>query len=219
MNLRAVNASRLIDPVVVIVICFGWPIVGSVWAMIAGFPTPPFNDAAFVAVIVEELMLGSVALAYLRLRGHELVALVPRPTMLGSLVGLGLYALTMLIYWAVYWFAGTPEPSSEPIEKMIAAGSVSLPWLLAGSIVNGVFEEVFLTGYLQRTLIGIGASVAIGVPVLVRAVGHLYQGPLGTVSVICVGVVFGAYYWRKRQLWPVVVAHIVADVAGFVLRS
>jgi membrane protease YdiL (CAAX protease family) len=77
---------------------------------------------------------------------------------------------------------------------------------------------VFLTGFLLRALIPFGASIAIGVPVLVRAAGHLYQGPLGTMSVIGVGVVFGAYYWRKRQLWPVVVAHIVADVAGFVLR-
>jgi membrane protease YdiL (CAAX protease family) len=186
--------------------------------MLAGFPTRPFNDAAFAGVVLEELILGGVALAYLRLRGHELAALVPRPTALGSLVGIGLYALTALIFWAAYWFAGAPEPSAEPIEKMIAAGSVSLPWILGGSIVNGLFEEVFLTGYLLRALMPYGASVAIGVPVLVRAVSHLYQGPLGTISVIGVGVVFGAYYWRKRQLWPVVFAHIFADIAGFVLR-
>jgi len=218
MSLRAEHVNRLIDLFVVVIICFGWPIVGSVWAMLAGFLTPPFNDAAFAGVVVEELILGGVALAYLSLRGHELAALVPRPTVLGSLVGLGLYALTALIFWAAYWLAGAPEPSAEPIEKMIAAGSVSLPWILGGSIVNGLFEEVFLTGYLLRALIPYGASMAIGVPVLVRAVSHLYQGPLGTISVIGVGVVFGAYYWRKRQLWPVVFAHIVADVAGFVLR-
>ena len=218
MSLRAEHVNRLIDLFVVVIICFGWPIVGSVWAMLAGFPTPPFDDAAFAGVVVEELILGGVALAYLRLRGHELAALVPRPTALGSLVGLCLYALTALIFWAVYWLVGTPEPSAEPIDKMIAAGSVSLPWLLAGSIVNGLFEEVFLTGYLLRALIPYGVIIAIGVPVLVRAVSHLYQGPLGTMSVIGVGVVFGAYYWRKRQLWPVVFAHIFADIAGFVLR-
>ena len=212
------HVNRLIDLVVVVIICFGWPMVGSVWAMLAGFPAPPFNDAAFAGVVVEELILGGVALAYLRLRGHELGVLVPRPTALGSLVGLGLYALTALIFWAMYWLEGAPEPSAEPIEKMIAAGSVTLPWILGGSIVNGLFEEVLLTGYLLRALIPCGATVAVGVPVLVRAVSHLYQGPLGTMSVICVGVVFGAYYWRKRQLWPVVFAHIFADIAGFVLR-
>jgi membrane protease YdiL (CAAX protease family) len=67
-------------------------------------------------------------------------------------------------------------------------------------------------------LIRFGASIAIGVPVLVRALCHLYQGPLGTMSVIGAGVVLGAYYWRKRQLWPVVFAHIFADIAGFILR-
>src|SRR5258706_16236457 len=106
MSLRAVHVNRLIDLVVVVVICFGWSIVVSAWAVIAGFPTPPFTDAAFVQVIVEELILGGAALAYLRLRGHELGALVPRPTAIGSLVGLGLYALTTLIFWAVYWLPG-----------------------------------------------------------------------------------------------------------------
>jgi membrane protease YdiL (CAAX protease family) len=81
-----------------------------------------------------------------------------------------------------------------------------------------LFEELFLTGYLLRALIRFGASIAIGVPVLVRALCHLYQGPLGTMSVIGAGVVLGAYYWRKRQLWPVVFAHIFADIAGFILR-
>jgi len=218
MNLRAVHPGRITDPVVVVVICFGWSIVVSAWAVIAGFPTPPFTDSAFVQVIMEELILGGAALAYLRLRGHELAALVPRPTALGCLVGRGRYALTTLIFWALYWLAGTPDPSAQPIDKMIAAGSYSLVWMLVGSIVNGLFEETFLTGYLQRALIGFGASIAIGVPVLVRALCHLYQGSLGTLSVIGVGVVFGVYYWRTRQLWPIVFAHIFADIAGFVLR-
>ena len=123
-----------------------------------------------------------------------------------------------LFIWPVYALAGAELLSREPIEQMVTGASVSLPWLVAGSIVNALFEEAFLTGYVLRELLAFGASLAVGVTVLIRALAHVYQGPLGTFSVICIGVVFATYYWRKRQLWPVVFAHFVADFAGFALR-
>ena len=70
----------------------------------------------------------------------------------------------------------------------------------------------------MRALQPLGAFVAIGVPLLIRALSHLYQGPLGTVSAVGFGLVFAVYYWRTKLLWPVVFAHILADVVGFVLR-
>jgi membrane protease YdiL (CAAX protease family) len=212
------NASQITDAAVVVVICFGWPIVGSLRAFAYSYPSRPFDDSIFFTVILEELILATAALVYLRWRGHDLSLLLPRPTLLGGLVGVGLYALATLVIWPVYALVAAEILSSEPIEQMVAGASVSLPWLVAISIVNAFFEETFLTGYVLRELFAFGASLAIGVTVLIRALAHVYQGPLGTFSVICVGVVFATYYWRKRQLWPVVCAHFVADFAGFALR-
>ena len=218
MAMSKANASQITDTAVVIVICFGWPIIGSLRAVAYRYPSRPFDDSIFLSVILEELILATAALVYLRLRGYDLSQLLPRPTLLGGLVGLGLYALARLVIWPVYALAGAELLSSQPIEQMVKGASVSLPLLVAVSIVNALFEETFLTGFVLRELLAFGASLAVGATVLIRTLTHAYQGVLGTFSVICVGVVFATYYWRKRQLWPVVFAHFVADIAGFALR-
>ena len=218
MNRLAVQPARMIDVIVVIAVVFGWPMWGSISGLASHAPASPFDDSTLAALIVLELVLASVALAYLGLRGHDLAPLVPRPTALGSLIGVVLYAIAAAAIWPMYLFAGKDELAAQPIEQMIAGATVSLPWLVAASVTNGLFEEVFLTSYLLRALQSLGAFVAIGVPLVIRALCHLYQGPLGTVSAVGFGLVFAVYYWRKRLLWPVVFAHILADVVGFVLR-
>lgn len=83
--------------------------------------------------------------------------------------------------------------------------------LLLLSLVNGVYEEVFLMAFLQRGLRRLGGSNAVGVVLLVRMLYHTYQGPLGLLAVAIFGLVVGIYYWRSGRLFPVIVAHIVAD--------
>lgn len=218
MNRLAVQPARMTDVIVVIAVCFGWPVWGSLRALASHAPASPFDDSTLAALIVLELVLASLALGYLSLRRHDLSLLVPRPTVIGCVIGVALYAIATAAIWPMYFFVGKDELAAQPIEQMIAGATVSLPWLIGASVVNGLFEESFLTSYLLRALQPLGAFVAIGVPILIRALCHLYQGPLGTVSAIGFGLVFAAYYWRKKLLWPVVFAHILADVVGFVLR-
>jgi membrane protease YdiL (CAAX protease family) len=33
-------------------------------------------------------------------------------------------------------------------------------------------------------------------------------------AILLLGLLFGGFYWRTRQLWPVVFAHAVADFVG-----
>ena len=46
---------------------------------------------------------------------------------------------------------------------------------------------------------------------------HLYQGPLGAVWVLGFGLVMSLYYVRTRKLFPVVIAHVLADIVPFVV--
>jgi len=218
MNRSGTAAATIADAAVVVAICFGWPIWGSVAAIASGYPPGSLDDSALIALIALELVLAGAALVYLRLRGHDLGTLVPRPTGVGCLVGAALYAIASLAIWPLYWIVGKAEVTAEPIEQMIAGAAISMPWLLAVSVVNGLFEESFLIGYLLRELERFGMWLAIGITILIRALCHLYQGPLGTVSAIAFGLVFAVYYRGKKLLWPVVFAHILADVVGFVLR-
>ena len=83
----------------------------------------------------------------------------------------------------------------------------------------GTFEEVFLLGVLVRGLRAYGVSIAIGFPLLIRLLYHLYQGPLGAVWVLAFGLTFTLFYVRIGRLWPAVFAHMLWDIVPVVLAD
>ncbi len=58
-------------------------------------------------------------------------------------------------------------------------------------------------------------AVVVGCAVL-RGAYHLYQGIGPGVGNLLMGLVFGALYVRYRRVMPLVVAHLLLDVTGFV---
>ena len=196
-------------------LCFGWFIASSIAAVASGFPTSrQFSDASFVGLVSMELVLGSLALMLLRYRGHSIPQLLPSPTWRGSLLGAGLFIAAMLAWSFVARVFSAQELAAQPIAEMAAKANVSLPVVVVVSLVNGLYEETFLVGYLVRGFAALGASMAVGLSLLVRVLYHLYQGPIGAVSVLVYGLVVTVYFWRTRALWPVVFAHVLADVVA-----
>ena len=59
-------------------------------------------------------------------------------------------------------------------------------------------------------------DAAIGVSALIRMTYHLYQGPLGAITVMTFGLLLTGFYWRYRTLWPVISAHIITDFAALI---
>lgn len=199
-----------------VAISFGWFIVQSVLAVADGFPTSgTFSDASLGSLLVLEIVLGASALLFLRARGHDLAALLPSPNWRGLIEGAVLCVLAILASNIVEALFPSQSDAVQPIAQIVANGKPSIAVALAVSMFNGLYEETFLIGYLMRGFAEAGASFALGLSVLVRLLYHLYQGPLGAVSVVVCGLVFGAAYWRTRRLWPVVVAHALIDVIAF----
>ena len=78
------------------------------------------------------------------------------------------------------------------------------------SVVNGIFEELFVAGYIITALREArGMWIAINVSTVVRLLYHLYQGPLGVLTIVPMGLLYGYVYARTRQLWPLIVAHVL----------
>lgn len=210
-------------------ICFGWFILGSIESVLAlhaarapgsaqtlASSASAFSDSAFFRLIMIETVLATCALAYLRVRGYKLTQLVPLPSGKGCLVGMLLYAISIAISVPLIGLFGADQPSTaQPIQDMVSKATISFLPLVCMSIVNGLYEEVFLIGFLQRGLQELGASFAIGAALLVRLLYHLYQGPVGITYVLGFGLVVGMYFAWKKTLWPIVYAHIFADIAGF----
>ena len=200
------------EAAIVAAICFGLFIFWSIEAVFAGFPNARVSDSGFGWMIGLELTLASVALIYLNARGFDVASLYPTPSVKGSLIGLGLFVMAWLI--GIVAISALNNPSNPQVIEF-SHSRLSLTAVVPFAMINGAFEEVFLLGVLLRGLRGYGLAVAVELPLLVRVLYHLYQGPLGAVWVLVFGVTFSLIYIRGLQLWPPVLAHILWDIVPF----
>jgi len=209
------RAPAPLEAATVVVLCFGWFILISLSAVGADFPAGEgFSDANLAEMIVTELALGGLALAFLRFRGHSISELLPRPSWAGGIAGVMLFVVTLFAWWFVAGFFDTKSFHSQPIEEMMSKSHVSIGMAVALSMMNGLYEETFLTGYLLEAFRSYGASVAIGLSTLVRLLYHLYQGPIGAASIVVYAVIVSLFYWRTKWLWPVVFCHVLTDLVA-----
>jgi membrane protease YdiL (CAAX protease family) len=85
--------------------------------------------------------------------------------------------------------------------------------------INPVFEEMIETGYFVRSLERYGMWGAVLGSALFRAFLHAHLGVNAIVVVFPIGLIFGFVYWRRRQLWPLVVAHALFDLCALLPQS
>lgn len=161
-----------------------------------------------------EMIYGCIALLILYVRGFAISTLYPAPSLTGIAAGIAIYVAALVAVW-VFTAPFLASQGTQPIDGMVSNASVSLPSVILLALVNGAYEEIFLLGFLLRGMRGYGLSVALGVSLLVRVLYHLYQGPLGAISVLACGLVFSLYYVRTGSLFPVVFAHVLADIIPF----
>jgi membrane protease YdiL (CAAX protease family) len=97
----------------------------------------------------------------------------------------------------------------------VAATGLDLTSVIAVSVVNGIFEELLVTGYIISFLKDrAGIHMAINVSVAIRLLYHLYQGVVGVIAIIPMGLIFAYWYARGGSLWALIIAHIFLDIIG-----
>jgi membrane protease YdiL (CAAX protease family) len=127
---------------------------------------------------------------------------------------LGTYLLAMGAQSLAEWImpvqmrvASQMYPTADP--------RVSMELVFLVSTVNGIFEELFVAGYIITALKDArGMWIAINVSMVVRLLYHLYQGPIGVLTIVPMGLLYGYVYARTRQLWPLIFAHVLIDIIG-----
>jgi uncharacterized protein len=101
-------------------------------------------------------------------------------------------------------------------DAALTQAQLGLATILAVCVINSIFEELFLCGYLITRLADMrGMWFAINVSVAIRLSYHLYQGSAGVPSIIAAGLIFGYWFARTRQLWPPIVAHGSLNLIAF----
>lgn len=202
---------------IVVVGAFGLFVAGSVLAFFDPSGPVPISNGQLQSVIIYELAVAAILLTFLRIREWTLQSFGVDPSLQGTLVGVGLAAVAYLAYVVVILISGGLSPHVTQVianQKLVAPG-LNVALVIAASIVNPIFEELFVCGYVVTALREHrGFWTAVNVSIAIRLLYHLYQGPIGVLSIIPLGFVFAYWYGRTGRLWPLIVAHAIFDFSG-----
>lgn len=212
--------SKWTEFTVVILGAFGYFMISGLVGLSDPAPLGPLSAADLQWLMVYELFLLVILGLILRARGWTLAAIDLRPDLAGTVHGIGLAVLThvaVIAAWlALALFLPQLVPQSEGGEAAAVEGGVGWGLIMPTLIVNSVFEEVFVTGYVISTL---GARfspwTAVNASVAIRLAYHLYLGAPGVVMIIATGLIFALWYARRGTLWPLVTAHTLLNVVAF----
>jgi membrane protease YdiL (CAAX protease family) len=94
----------------------------------------------------------------------------------------------------------------------------TIPILIFSAAQNSIVEEVIMIGYLFTRFRQLNWPVLaiLITSAVIRGSYHLYQGFGGFVGNLIMGLVFGLIYLKWKRVGPLVVAHLLLDVAAFV---
>jgi membrane protease YdiL (CAAX protease family) len=219
--LRALSARA--EFVIVIVTAFGLSVLANVIylfdpAAFAGVSA--ITDESLKSLVVEELVLLALLGSFLKARGWTLERFGLSISARDTTIGLAMAILAIIVSYLLQIIAENVVPQILPERESLIQGQLSLFTVVMVSVVNPVFEEVFVCGYLISALKEKrGTAFAINVSVGLRVAYHLYQGALSVLTIAPLGLMFAYWYVRSGRLWPVIVAHGVLDFVALVSES
>jgi membrane protease YdiL (CAAX protease family) len=132
-------------------------------------------------------------------------------------MGILLFPVMVIILFAVNAGIHGLAPSSFDHPHDVPIG-LSLVGILATSIINPLFEETLVCGYIIQRLAKNGPGVAITFSAFVRFLYHIHNGP-SSLAALLMGFIFGYLFWRYRELWPLIIAHCSIDLLGLLLLA
>lgn len=204
-----------VEFLIVVILAFGQFIVGSILAI--GAPeTSTYTNQALLSLLIVELMQFAFLAWFLYLRGWTLEKFGLHVTVRTTGGGLLLAIATFAIVYFVQLLAmhGIDMAAAERLYPKVSP-KLDLQIVFLASVVNGGYEEVFVAGYVITVLAGArGIWTAVNVSTGIRLMYHLYQGTLGVLTIVPLGLLYGFIYVRTRQLWPLILAHILVDIVG-----
>ncbi len=178
---------------------------------------PPITNDQLQQTVYYEIVALTVLGAFLRARKWTFERLGIGADLRDTMIGVALMVLVYAISAGIQTVAAAVAPSMvETAAKLLRVGEpLGIGTVAVTSLVNAVFEEVFVCAYVIAALKEKrGLAVAVNVSVALRVTYHLYQGALGALTIAPIGLLFAYWYVRSGRLWPVIVAHALLDFIG-----
>jgi membrane protease YdiL (CAAX protease family) len=209
--------------VIVLGVAFGWTILGSLQTVLDPELVLGRHHTGWTILYLGIFESGVLVLLGLFLRARDWT-----PKQLGlsgspvdAVAAIGLAVAMYAAYVATFIVVAIvlPGVAAMAAQVQVVSGSVPLATALIVSAINGLFEELFVCAYTIAALQKAGRSAwfAINVSVAIRLSYHLYQGPLGVIGIVPMGLISAYWYTRTNRLWPLIGAHAVIDLVGFMM--
>ena len=179
------------------------------------------SDAGLYSIILYEIAALLLIANFLNLRGWSIqdfnLHLSWKLTGAGILLAIAYYAIYYFLWIVVEALLGPFKNAwSDPVSVNT---SLSLTAILITSVINPIFEEGLVVGYIMKALRDRkGAWYAINASIFIRLLYHLYQGPLVAIAIVPMGWLFAYVYVRWNRLWPLIVAHGLLDFIALSLH-
>jgi len=209
------NISPNTEFILVIAIAFGYSIFESI-SRITFTHTSIYSIDNSKALVIIWLNLVALAILYyvLKLRGWKITDFnfsLSRYTLSqGILLLIAYYGLFLFIF-AIFktWF------DSDTITSVRFVANISLPLIIIFSIVNSIYEEVIVVGYVVKRLEKENSLFyVISISSAIRLTYHLYQGPMAAISILPLGLLFAYFYCRWKSITPLIISHSILDIIG-----
>jgi len=213
------------EVIIVIMAAFGYFILIS---LLVAFMHPSASASAASSIsqsglnglVVQETIMFALLWGFLHVRGWRFATVGLVPSLRDSMTGIGIVVLMYMIYTVMWMVLGRLIIGYHAQADTQVVHSLSLATIIAVSVINPVFEEVFVCGYLITALRKTRSlTFAVNVSVAIRLAYHLYQGAIGVYNIIPMGIIFAYWYARTGRLWPLVIAHAFFDFIALVIYA
>jgi membrane protease YdiL (CAAX protease family) len=218
MRERILSLSGRTEVILVLLLAFGVTVPPSLRALLSpeslASRAPPITNEALHRTVLYELGVMVFLIPFLRVRGWTRERLGIQPTVKDSLWGVGILLAYYLGFVVLVNALATVWPQAVLAASRIRlnGGAFDWPSITAVSLVNPVFEEVFVCGYVITALRErFGTTTAVNVSAAIRVFYHFYQGALGVLGTAPMALLFAYWFARTGRLWPLIVAHALQD--------
>ena len=195
----------------IVAICFGYFICNSAIVLLLRIHRFEMTTGRVLRGTAVELLSLALAGWILHQRGWTLRPM-GRFSFAAALAGVPLAIGYFILYFLAAFSVMSLFPGTRNLTSIAMVQRAAPAAMLVFVVVNSFFEELAVTGYVVSALSQEGMAFAVTASTLLRFLYHLYQGPVASLSILPLGMLFACVYWRWRNLWPLVVAHTIANL-------
>jgi membrane protease YdiL (CAAX protease family) len=219
---RIRSLSDSTELIVVMAVGFGYFAIESLLRLLRINAAPMFVALPLHQLSVYQIVLLVLIWAFLAMRGWRLPDLGESPRVvdvpIGIALAVGAYIPFLLLWWLLLAMSQSTGVAAEGLPTPLDLSDLDFKTILTGALINSVFEEVLVVGYLMNAVRKrFGAGAAVHVSALVRLSYHAHLGVAAILSILPLGYVFAFWYRRRRSLLPLITAHTILDVVAFSL--